>query len=147
MAEGNSLYRIVNNYIDPSKMALRNKKKLWKYGYDAECDLVVISKDGTIGEIYEIESVYIGLPLAPTNLKLQDKFAFWKPKEYPKELFKLKKIFDWERMDNAFKHKWTPFVDKEYENKELGHFFNNKGIATYITGSHYMYLQWSKIDI
>ena len=28
-----------------------------------------------------------------------------------------------------------------------GHWFNNKGVDTYITGTHFMYLQWSKIDV
>ena len=28
-----------------------------------------------------------------------------------------------------------------------GYWFYNNGIPTYITGTHYMYLQWSKIDV
>ena len=147
MSKDNALYRVAYDYVDRSKMNLRNKKKQWKYGYDAECDLIVISKDGTVGDIYEIEGLHIGLPEAPSGLKLKDELAYWKPKEYPKELSRLKKIFDWERMDNAFKHKYVPFIEEEYRNREFGHFFNNKGEATYLTGSHYMYLQWSKIDI
>ena len=147
MEEDNRLYRVVTGYIDKAIINTKNRNKLWKYGYDSTYDLVIISKDGTLGEIYEIEGVHIGLPLAPASLKLSDKLSYWQPKEYPKELFKLKKIFDWERMDNAFKHKWTPFIDEEYDNRELGHFFNNQGLATYVTGSHYMYLQWSKIDV
>ena len=30
---------------------------------------------------------------------------------------------------------------------EEGFWFYNKNVATYITGTHYMYLQWSKIDV
>ena len=33
-----------------------NKGKKWKYGYNKEHDIVVISKDGTIGEVYEIQN-------------------------------------------------------------------------------------------
>ena len=29
----------------------------FQYGYDKDLDLVIISKDGTIGEIYEIEGI------------------------------------------------------------------------------------------
>ena len=29
--------------------------------------------------------------------------------------------------------------------KVIGYY--NNGVPTYITGSHYMYLQWSKIDV
>ena len=31
--------------------------------------------------------------------------------------------------------------------KGEGFWFKNNGIANYITGTHYMYLQWSKIDV
>ena len=39
-----------------------NKGKKWKYGYNKEHDLVVISKTGEIGEIYEIQNFQIALP-------------------------------------------------------------------------------------
>ena len=36
----------------------------------------------------------------------------------------------------------------EFKRREQGYwFYNNNGILTYITGTHYMYLQWSKIDV
>ena len=31
--------------------------------------------------------------------------------------------------------------------REQGFWFYNKSVATYLTGTHYMYLQWSKIDV
>ena len=31
--------------------------------------------------------------------------------------------------------------------EKLGCWFINKGVPTYITGTHYMYLQWTKIDV
>ena len=42
-----------------------NKKKV-EYGYNKEHDVVVISKTGQIGEIYEIQNFQIALP---KNLK------------------------------------------------------------------------------
>jgi hypothetical protein len=71
----------------------------------------------------------------------------WKPVEYPTELQKIKSIFDWNRRDNAFKLKYVDMIETEFECREKGFWFTNNGNPTYITGTHYMYLQWTKIDI
>ena len=60
------LYNILEDYIKPSTLKKYNRHKSWKYGYDEQHDMVVISKDGTIGEIYEIQNLKIALP----NLKM-----------------------------------------------------------------------------
>jgi hypothetical protein len=67
--------------------------------------------------------------------------------EYPKELSKLKSIFDWKAYPDDNKAQWHDYIDEEFNRRENGFWFNNKGIPTYITGTHYMYLQWSKIDV
>ena len=36
-----------------------NKSKKWEYGYNKEQDIIVISKTGQIGEIYEIQNLRI----------------------------------------------------------------------------------------
>jgi hypothetical protein len=36
---------------------------------------------------------------------------------------------------------------REFTRREEGYWFINKGVPTYITGSHYMYLQHTKIDV
>ena len=41
-----------------------NRGKKWKYGYDKDHDIVVISKTGQIGEILEIQGLQIALPRA-----------------------------------------------------------------------------------
>ena len=38
-------------------------------------------------------------------------------------------------------------IEDEFERREQGFWFINNGTPTYITGTHYMYLQWTKIDI
>ena len=50
-------------------------------------------------------------------------------------------------MPEYFKEKYYDYIDEEFKRREEGFSFINKGIPTYITGSHYMYLQWSKIDV
>ena len=57
-----SLYKVLKNYIDSKTLNHKNKYKKWDYGYNEEYDIVVISKTGEIGEIYEIQNLKIALP-------------------------------------------------------------------------------------
>ena len=137
-----SLYSILPDYISSS---VKHSKE-WKYGYDEKYDIVIISKDGTLGDVYEINGLRIGLPKVPKQ-QFPKHTNKWEPKEYPQELTRIKSIFEWNAKSNEFKVKWVDYIQSEFENRENGHWFMNKGVPTYITGSHYMYLQWSKIDV
>ena len=137
-----SLYSILPDYISNSV----KRSKTWEYGYNEKYDVVIISKDGTLGDIYEINGLKVGLPNLP-NDKLPKGNNKWEPKEYPQELSRIKTIFEWNSKSNEFKVKWVDYIQQEFESREFGHWFVNNGSPTYITGSHYMYLQWSKIDV
>jgi len=140
-----TLYKILEDHIKPHTIAKMNKAKKWEYGYNEDYDIVVISKTGEIGEIYEIQNLKIALPKAKDVVKF--KSNKWQYTEYPKELKKIKSVFDWEEYPIDFKEKWYDYIDNEFTRREQGFWFYNKGLATYITGTHYMYLQWSKIDV
>jgi hypothetical protein len=134
--------------VEPIKLTTinrLNKAKYWKYGYDKEHDVIVIGHTGQIGEIYEIQNLKIALPKAPK--KVDDIGDKWKPSEYPKELKNIKTIFDWESYSNDFKSKWVEYIENEFTRREEGYWFINREVPTYITGTHYMYLQWTKIDV
>jgi hypothetical protein len=146
----NSLYRVVQDYVPKSVLTNKNKAKSWKYGYDDTYDLIVISKDGTLGEVIEVQNLKIGLPLAPKKcLQRHSKKEnqYWERKELPKELSKIQSIFQWNDMPKEFKSRWVDYIEKEFDYREDGHWFMNNGKPTYITGSHYMYLQWTSIDV
>ena len=134
--------------IEPIKintLKRHNKARRWKYGYDKENDIVVISKTGQIGDVYSIQNLKIALPPMPTKItKGKNK---WFKREYPKELNRIKTIFDWKNYPEEFKDQWEPYIDEEFKRRDEGHWFYNKDKPTYITGTHYMYLQWSKIDV
>ena len=135
--------------IEPVKrttITRMNKGKKWKYGYNKEHDIIVISKNGTIGEILEVQGLRIALPKLPANLYVHAKRK-WQRIEYPKELSKLKNIFDWRSYPEEAKDQWYDYIDEEFKRRDEGFWFDNNGKPTYITGSHYMYLQWSKIDV
>ena len=144
MSYEQSLYKIVEP-VKKTTISRLNKKRKWEYGYNKEHDIVVISKTGQIGQILEIQGLRIGLPLEPQKLCVQSNR--WKKIEYPKELSKLKNIFDWRNYPEENKDQWYDFIDEEFKRRDEGFWFMNNGDVTYITGSHYMYLQWSKIDV
>ena len=140
-----ALYRVLPDHIKPKVINNKNRYKKWEYGYNQEFDMVVISKTGKIGKIYEIQNLKIALPKEEDVYNHQD--SKWKPLEYPKELQKIKTIFDWKNYDEGFKEEWYDYIDNEFKRRSQGFWFNNNEEATYITGAHYMYLQWSKIDV
>ena len=145
MSYNQTLLTVLTDYIKPKTVKQNNRYKKWEYGYNKDHDVVVISKTGEIGEMYEIQGLKIALP--PAKNVVKNKQQKWVPYEYPKELSKIKSVFDWENYPSQFKEKWYDYIDEEFTRRENGHWFNNKGVATYITGSHYMYLQWTKIDV
>src|SRR6056300_485464 len=143
MSYQQTLYKIIEP-IKRTTIHRLNKKKYWEYGYNKEHDIVVISKTGKIGDVYEIQNLKIALPLAEDVYSKDNK---WVPIDYPRELKNIKTIFDWQTYPEEFKNKWYGYIDKEFNRREKGYWFRNKGVNTYITGSHYNYLQWSKIDV
>ena len=140
-----SLVTVLKDYVKPKVINRLNRYKKWKYGYNKEHDLIVISKTGEIGEIYNIQGLIIGLPKKENVTEFEsDK---WEYQQYPKELSKIKSVFDWDEYPVEFKEKWYDYIDTEFKRREEGFWFINKGKPTYITGTNYMYLQWSKIDV
>ena len=144
-----TLYTILEDYINPKILKKNNRYKKWEYGYNKEYDFVVISKDGTIGQIYDIQGLKIAIPEVnePFKRSKDKKEQYWEKQEYPKELARIKSVFDWDEYPVDFKEKWFDYIDEEFRKRDEGYWFYNNGIPTYITGSHYMYLQWSKIDV
>jgi len=145
-----TLVKTLDDYIKPSVVKKNNRHKKWSYGYNADHDIVIISKDGTLGEVLQIQNLVIGLPSEPEKVyKRSNKRAEqkWEKLNYPKELLKIKSVFDWEKYPNAFKEKWYDYIDEEFKRREQGFWFKNNGNSNYITGTHYMFLQWSKIDV
>ena len=144
-----SLVQVLKDYIKPSVVKKNNRYKKWKYGYDKDHDVVVISKTGEIGEIYEIQNLKIALPATNNVFKSSSKKEDqrWQQLEYPIELKKIKTVYEWNQQPESFKEKWYDYINNEFIKREEGYWYYNKGVPTYITGAHYMYLQWTKIDV
>ena len=144
------LYRVLTDYIPSSVISNKNTKESWEYGYDEKYDVVVISKTGKIGQIISIAGLAIALPKEPKEC-LQRHYKpteqYWEREELPSELAKIQSIFHWNDMPSQFKSQWVDYIEKQFDYREEGVWFMNNGVPTYITGSHWMYLQWSSIDI
>jgi hypothetical protein len=144
-----TLWKEVKDVINPKYLKKQNRYKKWEYGYNKEYDFVCISKTGKIGQVIEIQNLRIALPAEDECYKRSEdkKKQYWEKFEYPKELQRIKTRFDWEEYPTDFKEKWYDYIDEEFRRRETGFWFSNNGNSTYITGTHYMYLQWSKIDV
>jgi hypothetical protein len=122
----------------------------WLYGYNEQYDVVVISKSGQIGDIIEISGLKIALPAAPDKCFARDSKPseqYWERQDIPRDLAKIQSIFQWNEKPKEFKDRWVDYIEQEFDYREQGYWFMNNGVKTYITGSHYMYLQWSSIDV
>ena len=62
-----NLYSVITP-IKQNTISRLNKSRKWKYGYNKENDVVVISKTGQIGEVYNIQGLKIALPKVPAKL-------------------------------------------------------------------------------
>ena len=144
------IYNVVQDYISQSVISNKNRVRSWLYGYNEQYNIVIISKTGQIGEIVNISGLYIALPLAPDKYLQRHTTKseqYWEREPMPKDLQKIQSIFQWNQKPKQFKEHWVDYIEKQFDCREQGAWFMNNGVKTYITGSHWMYLQWSSIDI
>ena len=146
----NNIYTVVKDYIPAAVISKKNSNKSWLYGYNDKYDLVVISKTGEIGEIINVSGLIIALPKTPKDCykkSISKAEQYWERQPLPKELSRIQSIFQWNEMPAEFKNRWVDYIEQEFDFRDQGFWFMNNGKPTYITGSHYMYLQWASIDI
>jgi len=146
----NRLFYVVKNLVTNSVLLNKNKAKTWVYGYNEKYDMVVITKSGQIGKIVNINGLNIALPKEPNKVEKRSDTKnkqYWERKELPKELNRIPSIFQWNEMASVFKNRWVDYIEQEFDRRDDGYWFYNNGKPTYITGSHYMYLQWTSIDV
>ena len=119
-------------------------------GYTAE--VVNICPHDSEGDLIEISDLQIQLPAVPkeedilfsNNPKADQR---WYRLEPPKELMRIRSMDEWAEKPKEFRQRYSPFIEEEFRRRREGLWFMNNGVPTYITGRHYMLLQWSKMDI
>ena len=127
-------------------MAGLNKAK----GYDNY--VVNICPNGTEGEVIEIGGIDIQLPKAPKDKDILNygrdvHLQMWRRLPVPEELQRIRSMDEWYEMPTEFKKRFSPYIEQEFKRRREGVWFWNNGERVYITGRHYMMLQWSKLDI
>ena len=146
----NNLFSPVLKAVPANVLSTKNKSKTWQYGYNEKYDFVVISKSGQIQDVININGLKIALPKPPAKVYKRSKSKieqYWKATEVHKELKRIQSIFQWHEAPIQFKNKWVDYIEEEFDKRDEGFWFMNNGVSTYITGTHYMYLQWTKIDV
>jgi hypothetical protein len=115
-------------------------------------EVINICPQDTSGDVIEIAELLIQLPKQPEKSKIlfngkpkaQQK---WERIPPPKELLKIRSMDEWNEQPKEFKDRFTPYIAEEFNRRKNGVWFYNNGEPTYITGDHYMLLQWSQMDI
>ena len=120
---------------------------------EIEDEIVVnICADKTQGKV----SLYFDLPIqlpkqpAKKDILFHDKpkdEQYWQRIPLPEDLRKVKSMEEWMSMPEPFRKRYTNYITQEYKRRRNGVWFYNNGVPTYITGNHYFFLQWCKIDI
>ena len=119
-------------------------------GYDNY--VVNICPNDTQGEILTIGGLDIQLPETPSKKEIlfydrEPNMQMWERLPVPAELQRIRSMDEWYEMPSDFKKRFSPYIEKEFERRRNGLWFYNNGEPVYITGRHYMMLQWSKMDI
>jgi hypothetical protein len=144
------LYSVQTSHLQQKYVKKLNKSKSFKYGFNKDLDCIVLSKNGQIGEIYAIQGLKIALPPEPkqieSNSNVPEEQVFTRTKK-PETLDKIKTLYDFKKYPENIKEKYYDYISNEYNKRSDGHWFMCNGEAQYITGSHYIYLNWTKIDI
>ena len=120
----NSLYTVLVDYVPKATLNHKNAVKGWRYGYNEQCDMVVISKTGQIGEIWKVSGLIIALPLKPEKVNSRStkpSHQYWERAEYPKELQRIQSIFQWNELPSGFKDNWIDYVESQYDYRDQGY--------------------------
>jgi hypothetical protein len=117
--------------------------------YDEE--VVKICPNGTLGEVVELGGVLIGLPEEPSSgtcgEELETNMQVWQRLPMPPELSRIRSMDEWAESPKEFRERFRPYIEEEFRRRRDGFWFYNAGKPTYITGRHYMLLQWTKMDV
>ena len=113
---------------------------------------IKIDPNGTEGDIMELHGLLVVLPKKPkrSEILFHEKpkaMQMWERIAMPEELQRIRSMDEWLEKPAEFRKKFRSYIEQEFQRRRNGVWFYNNGVPTYITGRHYMFLQWSKIDI
>lgn len=150
MSWKDDLFTVRRDHLEDKELKKLNKKRAFKYGYNPDFDCVIISKDGTLGEIYTVQGLHIGLPNPEytddiDGIDLSPEDQYFRHVSKP-DMKRLKSMADFRKLSDGAQAKWAEFIGREWTRREEGYFFMSEGEPTYITGSNYFFLNYHFID-
>ena len=131
----------VENQVDENIRKGMNKSNQWKYGYNEQIDTVIISRDGTLGEIYNVCGLNIGLPEKPDHKEIinWDKTTQnqkWSREKLPEGL-----------NSKTVKHsRFQDFISEQFKKRDEGVWLYLNGKPVYLPGTYWFFIQWVKIE-
>ena len=119
-------------------------------GYDNY--VVNICPNNTEGEVITLGGLDIQIPKVPSKKEIlfngrELHMQMWQRLPVPEELQRIRSMDEWYEMPSEFKKRFSTYIQEEFKRRREGIWFYNNGEPVYITGRHYMMLQWSKMDI
>jgi hypothetical protein len=119
---------------------------------DKSDEVIRLDSESDMGEVISLHGLDVALPKKPKKSDilfhdLPKKLQMWKRFDVPQELSRIRSMDEWFEKPAEFRRSFSPFIEQEFKRRRNGVWFYNNGVPTYITGRHYMFLQWSKIDI
>jgi hypothetical protein len=113
---------------------------------------IKIDPNSTEGDVIELHGLLVVLPKKPkrSEILFHEKpkaMQMWQRIAMPEELQRIRSMDEWLEKPSEFRKKFRTYIEQEFQRRRDGVWFYNNGVPTYITGRHYMFLQWSKIDI
>ena len=133
---------VTEDIVDNKTRKRRSKAKAWERGYNEEFDLVCISKDGTLGSIFSVNGLNIGLPEIPedkSKIINHDKPKFeqkWKRQPLPEGL----------NAETENDDKYADYIIQQFERRDEGVYIYINGKPIYLTGTMHFFLNWIKLD-
>lgn len=137
----------------------------WSYGYNKELDTVIISKDGTLGDIYHVQGINIGFPEKPDDKDIINYGKLMKLQKWDREHDPIPKDLTYPAIESvtstftgtrqakqdqidAYMKKlfdWhKTYTAKEYKKRDNGVWIFIKGIPIYIPGTYWFGIKWAR---
>lgn len=116
--------------------SMKNHSKLWHYGYDPEYDIIIISKDGTLGDVFEVSGLKIGLPECPADYQIRNYFLPIEKQKWARE-----KLPEGINDDNWHEERFEKHVDGQFEKRKNGEWIFLGGKKVWLVGSYWFFLQ------
>ncbi len=127
----------VDEVIDNKTRIMRNKAKSWKYGYDQSIDTVIISKDGTLGEVYYMNGLNVGFPEKPDHKEIVN----W-DKTRVNQKFERESLPEGLNEDTQYNSEYEDYINLQWKRRNEGIWIYLNGIPLYITNTYWFFIQW-----